>query len=80
MGAVFQFDRMLPTVQAESANIQNAKRQVEVFTHGGKLFLRVGHVGSENSGENRHTVQLSTNDANDLISGIESGMTYLSMK
>jgi len=80
MGSINYFDKMLPTVEYEAINIKNPERQLEVFTTGGKLFLRIGKVNSENTGDNCYTIQLSKNDAEGLISGIQSGMSFLSMK
>jgi len=77
MGANSNFDERLPTVRPEAGDAPTPWRQVEVFTHGGELFLRMGQVNEENTGTNRYTVQLSNSTARKLISGIEDGIAYL---
>jgi len=79
MGALFQFDKMLPTPEPEAKGKLKSKRQVEVFTHGNKLFLRIGAVNSQNSGDNCYTVQLSRSDANELVSSINAGIEYIKL-
>ena len=79
MGANFYFDKMLPGVASESKE-RNPKRQLEVFAYGNKLFLRVGGVNQENSGDNRYTVELSKANASDLIEAIDATMNYLAWK
>ena len=70
MGANFHFDQMLPTISQEAAG-PDPKRQLELFTYGGKLFLRVGAANQENSGLGRYTVELSQEIARELASGLE---------
>ncbi len=79
MGTLFQFDKMLPTIELEAKSSKNPQRQVEVFTYDRKLWLRVGPVNSENTGENRYTVQLSKEHASELVSAIEDGVRFLSV-
>lgn len=71
MGANFLFNKMLPTVQAEAPEVIRPKRQLEVFTLGGKTYLRIGPVGSEDSGDGRATVEISDADATDLITALQ---------
>ncbi|QRF90273.1 hypothetical protein CLH39_08555 [Alcaligenes faecalis] len=56
MGANFFFDRMLPAEGPETK--PGDKRQLEVFTLGGKVFIRVGSINQENDGLNRYTVEV----------------------
>lgn len=79
MGAQCTFDEMLPTIESEANGIDDPHRQVEVFTYGGGLFLRIGQVNDENTGTNRYTVQLSKRAAEMLISGIQDGVDYFSL-
>jgi len=71
MGANFSFDEMLPTVGPEAPGVPNPKRQLQLFTHGGKIFLRVGAVNREDAGTDRYTVELSPENAADLASSLE---------
>jgi hypothetical protein len=70
MGANFHFDKMLPTVSTEAAG-PDPKRQLELFTYGGKLFLRVGPPNKEHSGTERYTVELSQENALELASELQ---------
>lgn len=80
MGANFQFDKMLPSINMEAGNIiKEPRRQVEIFTYGGDLFLRVGPINEENIGANRYTVKISREDGHQIISGIENGINYLGL-
>ena len=76
MGANFYFDQMLPAGDAEARNIENSQRQLEVFTHGNKLWLGVGGINEENDG-NRITVELSKSTVTELLESIERGAQYL---
>ena len=80
MGSINYFDKSLPTVAYEAAKIKNPERQVEIFTTGGKLFLRISAVNPKIPGDKCYTVQLSKTDAEGIISGITDGMVFLSMK
>lgn len=71
MGANFSFDEMLPTVVQEAPGVLNPKRQLELFTHGGKIFLRTGPVNGENSGTNRYTVELNPQSAAELAASLK---------
>jgi hypothetical protein len=78
MGANFQFDEMLPGIQNENKDqTADLRRQVEVYTHGQKLFLRVGPIGSENSGVDRYTVELTKETGSNLRDAIHSAMQYM---
>lgn len=79
MGANSQFDKMLPAIEPEAGNIKEPRRQVEIFTYGGDLFLRVGPINEENIGTNRYTVKISREDGQALIYGIENGINYLGL-
>lgn len=68
MGANFFFNKMLPAVQQEGQFTKEPKRQLEVFTHGGKTFIRVGPVNQEDSGINRYTVEIPQEDVQDIAS------------
>ncbi|NPT44367.1 hypothetical protein GNZ12_24255 [Paraburkholderia sp. 1N] len=70
MGANIKFSRMLATVTSEAPGKANPKRQVEVFTQGGKTFLRIGPVDIEHAGEGRATVEISALDAAQLVDAI----------
>lgn len=79
MGANFKFDEMLPTIQHNAGDGKDPCRQVEVFTHGGNLFLRIGQVNEQDTGTNRYTVQLSKDAAKKLMAGIKGGIDYLNL-
>lgn len=66
MGASFKFDEMLQTIGPEANGDDKAQRQVEVFTHGGDLFLRVGPVNQRDAGKDRYTVKLCARSAEQL--------------
>lgn len=77
MGAKFLFDEMLPSVPHKVDRTSVSWRQVEVFTHGGGLFLRIGKVGEENMGRGVYAVELSLADAEKLAGALEAGLRYL---
>ena len=78
MGANFQFDEMLPGIQQENKDqVKDLRRQVEVFTHGDGVFLRIGPLGTENSGVNRYTVELTKESGSNLCDAIYSAMQYM---
>ena len=78
MGANFKFDEMLPGIPQENeAHVKDVRRQVEVFTHGDGVFLRIGPLGSRDSGENRYTVELSKESGSNLRDAIHSAMQYM---
>lgn len=79
MGANSKFDEMLPTIHHNAGDIKDPRRQVEVFTHGGDLFLRIGQVDEQDTGTNRYTVQLSKDTAKKLMAAIERGVDYLNL-
>ncbi len=76
MGANPLFKKMLPAIDVDASFIVNSKRQVEIFTHGGKLCLRIGAINQADSGVDQHTVELSTQHAKELIAAIDSGVAY----
>lgn len=59
MGANILFDEMLPAPAQEAPGLADPQRQLEVFQHGGKMWLRIGPLNEQNSGANRYTVELS---------------------
>jgi hypothetical protein len=65
MGATFYFDKMLPTVSPEVPG-PNPTRQLELFTLGGKKFIRIGPPNEEHSGVGRYTVELRQEDGLEL--------------
>ena len=76
MSAIFYFDEMLPSIKQES-NAPDPKRQLEIFTYEYKLWLRVGQINQQHTGIERYTVELSKEDAMELVQGIKDGMRYL---
>lgn len=72
MGANFHFEEKLPTVAAEAPGVPNPWRQFQLFTHGGKIFLRSGPVNREDAGTDRHTVELSPELAIELASALNA--------
>lgn len=72
MGATFYFDHMLPCPPNEAPQLKNPKRQLELFTHGGKLWLRIGDVNKRDFGENLRTVELTSRMAAELAEQLES--------
>lgn len=79
MGANFKFDEMLPTIQTGSSSAMDPRRQVEVFTHGSGLFLRIGQVDEQDTGINTYTVELSMANAKKLIASIQAGVEFLNL-
>jgi hypothetical protein len=79
MGANFYFDEMLQSVPHKAGRTSVPRRQVEVFTHGGGLFLRIGKVGAENMGSGVYTVELSLAAAEKLAGAIDAGLRYLNL-
>lgn len=77
MGANFKFDSMLPAINPETGEIGADQRQVEIFAHGGSMFLRVGALNQENTGVDCYTVRLDQDTAADVIHGIKGTMEYL---
>jgi hypothetical protein len=77
MAANFQYDEMLPSVDPEAKKFRNPKRQVEVYTLGHKLFLRIGAVNQKDSGEKIYTVQLTDKSCIELAEAIIGGANYL---
>jgi hypothetical protein len=58
MGANFVFSEMLPTHPSQANGQPGARRQLEIFSHGGTVWLRVGPVDQENASTERYTVEL----------------------
>lgn len=77
MSANSQFDKMLPGIEIEAKSVTKPKRQVEIFTLDGELWLRIGAINQKDSGVDRYTVKLSAQDAKELIAAIDSGIAYL---
>lgn len=78
MGALSHFDQMLPGLAHENTKgIKDLRRQVEIFTHGDGVFLRVGPLGDRDSGENRYTVELTKQSGSELRDAIHSAMQYM---
>ena len=78
MGANFHFDEMLPGIKQENKDqVKDLRRQVEVFTYGDGVFLRIGPIGSENLGEHRYTVELTKESGSNLRDAIHSAMQYM---
>jgi hypothetical protein len=81
MGANFYFDEMLPGIKNENKDgAKDLRRQVEVFAYSNGLFLRVGPLGSQHSGENTYTVELSKQTGSELRDALQSAMEYLAWK
>ena len=79
MGAKFLFDEKLPSVPHKADRTSDQRRQVEVFTHGGGLFLRIGKVGEDNTGRTVYAVELSLADAEKLSGALDAGLRYLNL-
>lgn len=79
MGANFFFDKLLPAHDAESRGEPGSVRQVEIFTHGDGMYLRVGRLGEEHEGQG-FTVELSKTDARELAEGLDRAMFYFGYK
>lgn len=78
MAANFFFDKMVPAPPHElPKKPSRGERQLEVFAHSGQLYLRVGPLGEENSGE-QWTVMLSEADSAELEDGLSRARAYLS--
>jgi hypothetical protein len=73
MGAGFKFDEMLPAVLdgGPGRTPPGARRQLQLFTDGGKAFLRLGPLDKEDAGTDRYTVELSDKALADLAFAIE---------
>ena len=54
----------------------NAKRQVEIFTQGGDMYLRIHDI---NSGNVLYTLQLSEASGEELIASVEAGLSKIRM-
>ena len=72
MGAIFYFAELLPCPPNEAPKTKNPKRQLELFTHGGKLWLRMGDVNKRDFGENLRTVELTWRKAAELAEQLGS--------
>ena len=70
MGANFLFDKMLPTSPEQGE--PEDRRQLEVFWHGGKLWIRIGPLNQENAGSGRHTVEVPPEDVQSLLAAFQS--------
>jgi hypothetical protein len=58
MGASYVFDEMLPTHPSQAGGVPDALRRTELFSHGGKFWLRIGPVGQEQPSSGHYTVEL----------------------
>ena len=63
MGAISYYDAMQTVPKHDEVTDKRPERQLEVFTHGGKLYLRVGPIGEENAGSDQYTVSFSAAQA-----------------
>jgi len=78
MGALSHFDQMLPGIANENTTgVKDLRRQVEIFTYGDGVFLRVGPLGEQYSGEDRYTVELTKQIGSELRDAIYSAMEYM---
>jgi hypothetical protein len=76
MGAQIFYDAMHPVPKPEQ-NPGKTKRQVEVFTHGNELWLRMGPVGDKDEGKRRYTARVTASQVSGLINALESGLRFL---
>ena len=78
MGANFYVDTMLPAVDDEAYKEPAGprSRQVEIFTHGSSVFLRIGKLNEEHQGAG-YCVELTAETAAVLIDGLEGAARYL---
>lgn len=76
MGTTYYFDKILPSIQKESKE-PNPKRQLEIFAYKHKTWLRLGQIGHKNSDAESYTVELSKENAIELMSAINDVINYL---
>lgn len=75
MAGLFFYDKTLPIPPHESAKGQTPERQVELFTHDGKLWLRMNEVETDTK-RPYWTAQLTKREAKALIAAIEEALRY----
>lgn len=77
MGATIYYDEMLPP-QPEYQRQPSASEgyQVEVLTHGGQIFLRMGAKGERDEGGDTRTVLLSPKEIQKLVDGLRDAAAY----
>ena len=56
MGATPFFKKMLPVPPSDGK--PGDKRELELFTHGGKVWFRMGPLNEENAGSDLYTVEV----------------------
>ena len=77
MGSLSFFDKMLPIPPHESRTaVSDPRRQLEIVRIDRKLWLRLGPLGKENSGEG-WTVLLSEKDSEELVDGLTRARIHL---
>ncbi|WP_321961592.1 hypothetical protein [Paraburkholderia sp. J7] len=79
MGANFFFDKLLPAADTEARKVPGSQRQVEIFTHGDGLWLRVGLLDEEHQGQG-FTVEFTKSAAAELAEGLDRAMHYFGYK
>ena len=77
MGTLFFTDKLMPAAHPH----EGQKRQVEIYRPSGEqhLELRIGELDEEHQGRG-HTVELSQENARELLSGLLSAMHYIGFK
>jgi hypothetical protein len=76
MGALFFFNKMLPSIKEESSD-STPERQVEIYTYAHKIFLRIGPINAKDEGIDRYTVEISRDSAQEILKELKSSMDYL---
>lgn len=84
MSTLFQFDGMLPAVDAEAKDKLGDKRQVEVFTSSSaspkkRIYIRIGPLNSEHSGDG-YCVEVDGHNAEKLHDALGKAIAYLGYK
>lgn len=74
MGATIHFKEMLPTPPVEAHGVTNAKRQFEVLTYAGDVWLRTGAPGREDAAEGRASVAVTAEFAADLLRELQTAL------
>ena len=71
MGAKPLFEKMLPVPVSEGKDAD--RRQLELFQHGGRTWLRMGPLNGQYAGFDRYTVEIPPEVAADLARALQEG-------
>lgn len=74
---MLRLDATFPTIEQEAPHVSSPRRAVEVFTHQGHVYLRVGPVEGDDPAHGSYTLLLSDGNAAEIAAALSGAAREL---